>query len=250
MLLKDKTILITGASSGIGYAMANLMAREGARLILGDINQEQGELLAAKLNSMNFEAIFAKCDVSQPSQAQDLVDLALEHFGKLDGACNNAGISGITQALADMPIEEWKRVQSINLDGVFYGLRAQIPAMLKNNGGSIVNTASIMAQVSIYGSCAYTASKHGVLGLTKSAAIDYGQQGIRVNAIGPAFIDTPMTTPMNAYPEILSKVISAHPLRRFGHPNEIAELATWLLSDRASFITGAYYPADGGYLSQ
>lgn len=250
MMLKDKSILITGAASGIGRAMAELMAREGARLVLGDVSTEAGEAVAASLRAAGHEAVFQHCDVSQPEQCQTLVDLAMARYGRLDVACNNAGIVGAHAGVADMTVEQWRQVQSINLDGVFYGMKAQITAMLQSGGGSIINTSSVMGQVAITGSCGYAAAKHGVVGLTRCAALDYGTRGIRVNAIGPAFVHTPMTTDMAVYPEAMAQAKAAHALDRFAQPEEIAEMAVWLASDRASFVTGAYYPVDGGYLAR
>jgi len=250
MMLAHKVILITGAASGIGRAMAELMAREGARLVLGDIQAQAGESLLQQLTAAGHEAVFQFCDVSQPEHAQALVDLAVRQYGRLDVACNNAGISGAHAALADLSVEQWRQVQSINLDGVFYGLKAQIQAMCKTGGGSIINTSSVMGQIAIAGSGAYTAAKHGVVGLTRCAAIEYGSQGIRVNAIGPAYVSTPLTASMADYPEVMAQAEAAHALGRFARPEEVAELAVWLASDRASFVTGAYYPVDGGYLAR
>ena len=181
---------------------------------------------------------------------ENLVGKTVEKYGRLDIACNNAGIMGDQSLTADYLIETWQKVISINLSGVFYCMKYEIPEMLKTGGGAIVNMASILGQVGFAGAPAYVAAKHGIIGLTKNAAIEYAALGIRINAIGPGFIKTPMIDELEENAEILNMLIKLHPIGRFGLPEEIAELVIWLSSKRSSFVNGAFYPIDGGYLAR
>jgi NAD(P)-dependent dehydrogenase (short-subunit alcohol dehydrogenase family) len=248
-MLKNKVVLVTGAASGIGRAIALVAAREGARLVLSDLDAHAGNETVQQVRAVGTEALFAESDAGKSDDAQALVDQAMTHYGRLDVACNNAGIGGASAPLADYPLDAWAQVINVNLSGVFYGMRAQIPAMLLNGGGSIVNTASILGMVGMASAPAYTAAKHGVLGLTQSAAIAYSGQGVRINAVGPGFIHTPMVHALEDDPIVKAALIAAHPIGRLGLPEEVAELVVWLASTRASFVTGAYYPVDGGYLA-
>jgi NAD(P)-dependent dehydrogenase (short-subunit alcohol dehydrogenase family) len=249
-MLKDKVALVTGASSGIGRAVALVWAREGAKVVVSDIVSQPGEETAAMVRAYGVEAIFFKADVGVPSDSKALVDKAVSTFGRLDIACNNAGIGGPTVPIADYPIDGWAKVININLSGVFYGMQQQIAAMLKNGGGSIVNLASVLGAVGFATNSAYTAAKHGVVGLTQVAALEYGKSGIRVNAVGPGFIHTPMVSRLEENVEVNAQLVAAHPIGRLGQPEEVAELIAWLSSNKASFVTGAYYPVDGGYLAR
>lgn len=249
-MLKDKVALVTGASSGIGRAIALAWAREGARVVVSDVNVAGGEETAAQARAWGREVLFVSADVGRPEDCRALVEQTVAHFGRLDVACNNAGVSGTSMPLADYPLDDWARVLGINLSGVFYGMKYQIPAMLQSGGGAIVNMASILGAVGFAGSAAYTAAKHGVVGLTQTAALEYSAQGVRVNAVGPGFIHTPMIGKFEEDPATNAMLVAAHPIGRLGRAAEVAELVTWLASERASFVTGAYYPIDGGYLAR
>ncbi len=248
MELKGKVALITGAASGIGESTALLFAKEGAKVFLTDINEKDGKALVEKIEAFGGEAAFLKADTSQPEDSEKSVAEAIKKFGKLDIAVNNAGIGGPQKPVGEYEIDAWDKVISINLSGVFYGMRYQIPAMLKNGSGSIINVASILGSVGFANSAAYVAAKHGVVGLTKSAALEYSAKGIRVNSVGPAFIKTPLLKGLDE--ELLSQLVNVHPIGRLGGADEVAQLFVWLASERASFATGAYYPIDGGYLAQ
>lgn len=247
--LKGKTAIITGAGSGIGKAIALLYAQEGARIAVSDLNEEGGNETVKLINSGGGEAIFVKADTSKPGDSEHLVKETVRKFGALHIAVNNAGIGGPIQPVAEYPIDGWDKVIAINLSGVFYGMRYQLPAMLAAGTGSIVNIASILGKVGTKGSATYVAAKHGVVGLTEAAALEYATQGIRINSIGPGYIMTPMLS--HALDEATLKAVAGlHPMQRLGKVEEVAALALWLNSDKASFVTGSYYNVDGGYLAQ
>jgi NAD(P)-dependent dehydrogenase (short-subunit alcohol dehydrogenase family) len=245
-----KVALVTGASSGIGRSTAILYAKYGAHVVVSDVDAHGGEETVEMINQAEGKAIFVRTDVSKFDECQSLVQQAVDRFGRLDFACNNAGIGGESNPIAEMSEEGWNRVISINLSGVFYCMHHEIKAMLQNGGGSIVNMASILGQVGFAGSSAYVSAKHGILGLTRTAALEYGKAGVRVNAVGPAFIVTPMIQGITADPTVEKMLVGAHPIGRLGKPEEVAELVIWLSSNKASFASGGYYPVDGGYLAQ
>lgn len=247
-LLESKVAVITGAGSGIGKAISLLYAKEGAKIVVSDIDEKAGNEVVSEIKAGGGEAAFVKADTSKPDDSKSLTEQAVKQFGGLHIAVNNAGIGGPINLLGEYPIDGWDKVISINLSGVFYGLRYQIPEMLKSGGGSIVNIASILGKVGTKGSAAYVAAKHGVIGLTEAAALEYADQKIRVNSIGPGYILTPL---LNSLDDATMKaLVGLHPMGRLGTSQEVAELALWLNSDKASFVTGGYYNVDGGYLAQ
>lgn len=248
-LLENKVALVTGASSGIGKAIAILYAAEGAKVIVSDVDEAGGADTVAEIKKDGGDAIFVKADTSKPEDNKNLVEQAVNHFGALHIAVNNAGIGGPLSPVGEYPIDGWDRVIAINLSGVFYGMHYQIPAMLASGGGSIVNMASILGKVGTKGSPAYVAAKHGVIGLTEAAALEYANQNIRINAVGPGYILTPLIT-KSLDEATLKTLVGLHPMGRLGASEEVAELSLWLNSDKASFVTGSYYNVDGGYLAQ
>jgi len=244
-ILENKVALVTGAGSGIGLAIAVTYAREGAKVIVSDINEEHGNKVVEQIKSDGGEASFVKADTSDPEQVEELVRKTAEIYGRLDIACNNAGIGGEQNLTGDYSIDSWKKVLHVNLDGVFYGCKYEIQQMEKNGGGVIVNMASIHGTVAAPLSSAYTTAKHAVVGLTKNIGAEYGQKNIRCNAVGPAYIETPLLESIDG--DMKDALVAKHPMGRLGKPQEVAELVLFLSSDKASFMTGAYYLVDGGY---
>ncbi len=248
--LENRIAIVTGGASGIGRAVALAYAREGARVVVSDIDEEGGAETVGLIEeaTSGAEAVFVAADVSSPDEHEALVEAAVERFGALHIACNNAGIGGELAPVGEMSLDGWRKVIAINLDGVFYAMRSQIPRMLEAGGGTIVNLASILGQAGAANSSAYVAAKHGVVGLTKTAALEYAKEGIRVNAVGPGYIDTPL---LESLPDdARAALVDLHPIGRLGKAEEVAELVTWLSGEGASFVHGAYFPVDGGYLAR
>lgn len=239
-----KTALVTGAGSGIGAAIALDLAASGARVVVADLNLAAAQAIADRIRADGGEAVAAGGDVADPQVVAGLVDLARQNGG-LHLLVNNAGIGGESNPTGAYSLEGWHKVIDVNLNSVFYGLRYGIPAMLDSGGGAIVNMASILGSVGFAGSGAYTAAKHAVVGLTKAAAMEYGDKGIRINAVGPGFIDTPLLAHMPK--ETIDWLIGKHPIGRLGKAEEVSALVLFLLSDRAGFVTGSYHLVDGAY---
>ena len=244
--LENKVAVVTGGASGIGRAIVELFVKAGAQVVIADLDDRAGNLLIENLGDGN--VVFMKADTSLPQDNKRIVEAAVENFGALHIAVNNAGIGGESNPVDQLSIEGWKRVIDINLNGVFYGLHYQLPEIQKV-GGSIINMASILGAVGFAQSSAYVAAKHGVVGLTKSASWEYAAKGVRINAIGPGFISTPLIE-QSLDKDTLHYLETQHAFQRLGKPEEVAELALWLASDKSSFVTGAYYPVDGGYLAR
>ena len=249
MYLLNKTALVTGAASGIGKATALLYGQLGANVMVSDVNETQGQQVVDELTAAGATAIFFEADVGVPDQCQQLVQATINAFGQLDIAFNNAGIGGELNPTADYSVEGWQHIINVNLNGVFYCLKYELEAMHQHSStGSIVNMASILGQVGTAQSPGYVAAKHGVVGLTQAAALENAARGIRINAVGPAYIDTPLLSVLPD--EAREMLVGLHPIGRLGRSEEVAELVVWLSSDKASFVTGSYYPIDGGYLAQ
>lgn len=243
-----KTALITGSASGIGLATARRVGRGGANVVIADYNAEGAEKAAAELKSEGIKAAAVTVDVTRPASVEAAVQFAVDTFGGLDLAVNNAGIGGESAPTGAYDIDVYDRVVRTNLDGVFYSMRYELPVLEAAGAGAVVNVASILGSVGFAGSPAYVAAKHGVVGLTKTAAAEYAAKGVRVNAVGPGFIETPLLQTMDQ--EAYDALVSLHPAGRLGHSEEVAELIVFLLSERASFIHGSYHLVDGAYTAR
>lgn len=246
-----KVALVTGGASGLGRFSALALAREGARVVVADVAESEGEATVQMITKVGGEAIFVKTDVTKSVEVELMVQSSRKAFGRLDFALNNAGIDGVRARTAKYPEEVWHQVINLNLTGVFLCLKHELPVMVEQGSGVIVNMASVAGVTGFPGHAAYTASKHGVIGLTKTAALDYAQTGIRVNAICPAYTHTPMLTRMlERKPDLEAKLVSRVPLRRLGTAEEIAQAAIYLFSDAAAFITGHSLVMDGGIVAE
>jgi NAD(P)-dependent dehydrogenase (short-subunit alcohol dehydrogenase family) len=249
--LENKVAIVTGGGSGIGRATALAFAAEGARVVVADVMVDGGEETAKMIRDVHGQALFVKADVSNAEQVKAMVDKAIEAFGRLDCAANNAGISLLPISVSRCTEDSWDKMIAINLKGAFLCMKYELPKIIKSGGGSIVNTSSVIGLVADGGHPAYAASKHGVIGLTKTAAIQYAKAGIRVNAVCPGVIRTPMSEKTFAeHPELKALSIGMQPMDRIAEADEVARAIVWLCTDEASFITGHALPIDGGYLAR
>ena len=247
---KEKTVIVTGAGNGIGRAIAIAFANEGANVVVSDVSKEGGEETVEIIRKESGEAIFIKADVGNGSEIKELVKKTVSTFGRLDYAVNNAGIEGEVAPIADYPEEIWDSVIRINLKGVWLGLKYQIPAILETGGGAIVNIASMEGIIAFPGISPYVAAKHGVNGITKAVALEYMKAGVRVNSICPGIIDTKMINRLTEEVPQVDDLVTLSPAGRKGRPEEIAEAAVWLCSNKASFVNGHTLVVDGGYVIQ
>lgn len=252
--LKNKVILITGGTSGLGEAAAKLLSAKGAKVAITGRREAQGEAVVGAIEAAGGDGLFIRTDVTVRADVEAMVAKTVERFGRLDGAVNNAGIATAPfNAIADLPEEDWLAVINTNLNAVFMSMKFEIPAILKSGGGSIVNMSSMYGLIgSDIGHAAYAAAKHGVIGLTKTAAIDYGQQGIRVNAVCPGFCHSEMVDPyVEAQPALFEKLLKRHSaMNRLGESDEVAEVIAWLLTSSSSFVNGVAIPIQGGDMTR
>lgn len=250
-LFDGEVALVTGASSGIGRATATAFAASGARVALADLQTDPGEELAAALRADGADAHFFAADMAEADGVKAMVAGVIERWGRLDAAFNNAGVEGETAPTAECTVANWDRVLAINLTGVFHCMRHEIPAMLEGGGGAIVNCSSVAGSVGFAGIPAYVASKHGLIGLSRTAALEYAQQNIRVNTVSPGVIRTPLVERFTrGDPEALAALEAMEPVGHIGEPQDVANMVVWLCSDRASFVTGADFAVDGGFLAK
>jgi NAD(P)-dependent dehydrogenase (short-subunit alcohol dehydrogenase family) len=248
---QNKVVIVTGATSGSGRAAAIAYAREGAKVVVAGRRAKEGEETVRLLQAQGGEGIFVKTDVSKAVQVKELVERTLQKFGRLDIAFNNAGIEQVPLPFLEQEEETFDQVVDINAKGVWLCMKYEIPAMLKTGGGSIVNTASVFGVIGVPGNEIYIASKHAIVGLTKSVAVEFGKQGIRVNAILPGVVDTDMYQRFAGdKPEVRAQWLALHPIGRIGKPEDVAEAAIWLSSSKSSFVTGHSLMVDGGYTAQ
>ncbi len=252
MRLENKTVFITGGLSGIGKACAIAAAKEGANIAIANVKSDDAETAMDEIRKENPKAILIDCDVSVFAQVQAAIEKTVSTFGKLDVALNNAGIGGKSHKVGEMPEEEWLKVINIDLNGVFNCMRHELAQMAKQKNGVIVNMSSVMGKVGIATSSHYVSAKHGVIGLTETAALEYATEGIRINAICPGFIDTPLLTKIgiNRHPEARQHIIDMHPMKRLGKPEEIAKGFIFLACDDSSFVSGTALEIDGGFLAE
>jgi NAD(P)-dependent dehydrogenase (short-subunit alcohol dehydrogenase family) len=251
-ILQGKTLIVTGAGGGIGRAASMVFATAGANVVVSDIVEGTGQATVDAVQRGGGTALFVKADLASEADVRALVERAVSAYGRLDGAFNNAGLEQCAIPLHELTTEQWERALRVDLTSVFWCLKYQVLAMLATGGGAIVNTASSLGQVAIQNASEYITAKHGVVGLTRAAAAEYGSRGIRVNAILPGIIRTPMIARLTEdarFSAFFDKLKDRHPIGRFGEPSEIGEAVKWLLSDAASFMNGAAMACDGGYLS-
>jgi len=248
--IEGSVAIVTGGGSGIGRATAERFASEGAKVVVADVVEEGGNETVQRIEDAGGEATFVKTDVTKADDVEAMVEAAVDAYGRLDFAFNNAGIEGTTAPLPEQTEDDWQRVVDIDLKGVWLGMKYEIPRMLEDGGGAIVNTSSVAGLVGFANSSPYVASKHGVAGLTKTAALEYSAQGVRVNAVCPGVIETPMVVRVfEEDPDARAQYTAAEPIGRLGRPEEVAAAVVWLCSEDASFVTGVAVPVDGGYVA-
>ncbi len=251
-LLEGKTVLVTGGSTGIGRATAQILSKEGATVIVADVQDREGRKTVSLIKDAGGVAEYHHVDVTKYDEVREITTGLVERYGSIDGAFNNAGIEGPAVKILDYPAEDWERVLCVNLTGVFNCIKCQVEQMLgQEKGGSIVSTASVAGLTGFAGSASYNASKHGVVGLTKTVALEYASRGIRVNAVCPGFIETPMLERLTGDEnnKIRDKMLGRVPMKRIAQPSEIGEAAAWLLSEKSSYMTGVAMPVDGGWIA-
>jgi NAD(P)-dependent dehydrogenase (short-subunit alcohol dehydrogenase family) len=250
---KDKVVFITGASTGIGKASAVKFASEGAKVVVADISQEKGKATVDEINKAGIgESFFVECNVADSQSVQQAIRQTIGKYGRIDVGVNNAGIGGVSAHSADYPDDEWQKVIAVNLTGVWLCMKYELQEMVKAQKGVVVNVSSILGKVGFMGSTAYVAAKHGVIGLTETAALEYAPKGIRVNALCPGFIYTPMLENAGLLKDdaLHQAIANMHAMKRMGNPEEVADALVWLSSDEATFVTGHSLVVDGGYLAQ
>ena len=247
--LNNKKAMVTGGASGIGLACVELLAYSGADVAIWDLHDEALEKAKLHISQYDVKCITVKVDVSNPESVKAAMDETVKQLGSLDIAVNNAGIGGPACKSGDYSDDDWQKVIDVNFNGVFYCQREAIAAMRKNGSGSIINMASILGQVTFPNSPAYVSAKHGVVGMSKAAAVEHAEENIRINVVGPGFIHTPLVD-QHMDEDTLNMLAEKHALKRLGKPEEVAHLVAWLASDASSFVTASYYPIDGGYLAQ
>jgi len=245
-----KVVLVTGGNAGIGRATARQFAKLGAQVVVSGRRETEGHAVIAEIEELGGKAIFVKTDVSKESDVKAMVERTLATFGRLDCAFNNAGIEQALTPLPDQTEETYDQIMDVNVKGVWLSLKHEIPAMLQNGGGAIVNNSSVAGLIGFATAPIYAASKHAVAGLTKSVALEYAKQNVRINAVAPGAIETRMFRDFATAPEVRQMLESAHPIGRIGRPEEIASTVIWLCSNDASFVTGQIFPIDGGYTAQ
>nr|Q9F7E0.1 RecName: Full=Cyclohexanol dehydrogenase [Acinetobacter sp. SE19]AAG10026.1 cyclohexanol dehydrogenase [Acinetobacter sp. SE19] len=241
----NKVALITGAGSGIGKSTALLLAQQGVSVVVSDINLEAAQKVVDEIVALGGKAAANKANTAEPEDMKAAVEFAVSTFGALHLAFNNAGILGEVNSTEELSIEGWRRVIDVNLNAVFYSMHYEVPAILAAGGGAIVNTASIAGLIGIQNISGYVAAKHGVTGLTKAAALEYADKGIRINSVHPGYIKTPLIAEFEE-----AEMVKLHPIGRLGQPEEVAQVVAFLLSDDASFVTGSQYVVDGAYTSK
>jgi NAD(P)-dependent dehydrogenase (short-subunit alcohol dehydrogenase family) len=251
-MLTGKVALVTGGGSGIGRATAAMYAREGAKVVVADLNESGGRQTTQAITDSGGEATYVQVNVTQAEEVDAMVAIAVARYGRLDSAFNGAGVASVGPAgerhlTADYPDDMWQQIIDVNLTGVWLCMKYELRQMLRNDGGTIVNAASVAGLTGLPTASAYVASKHGVIGLTKTAALEYAKKGIRVNCVCPGYIETPMTAPGRSDPESLARMVASKPLGRLGQPEEVAESIVWLSSESTSFVTGHTMTIDGGY---